>query len=206
MSTNNSDNQKYDNLEINELITHILENHHTYVRENIPILEQFAKKVVASHGDSNPELVKIKKLVTILINELQPHMEKEENILFPNIFNILDFHDNNIHENINDPALNTAKNLIIAMIYEHENAVGVVGKIRQTSDDYTPFEGACKTTEAFYFKLKEFQDDLFQHIYLEDEVLFPKVENLISEITGVNSDAESEELNTELDDLDDELF
>jgi regulator of cell morphogenesis and NO signaling len=206
MNLNNSDNQKYDKWEINELISHILESHHAYLRENIPVLEQLAQRVATSHGDANPVLIDIKRLVGVLIHELQPHMEKEENILFPNISKILDFHRNNSSENINDPAINTAKNLIIAMIYEHENAKGVVKKIRQKTNDYTPFEDACKSTKAFYLKLKEFQDDLFQHIYLEDEVLFPKVEKLIENLTGKSISAESEELNTELDDLDDELF
>ena len=46
-----------------------------------------------------------------------------------------------------------------------------------------PPEGACNTFIAMYAKLKEFQDDLFQHIHLENNILFPKAIILEEELS-----------------------
>jgi regulator of cell morphogenesis and NO signaling len=43
---------------------------------------------------------------------------------------------------------------------------------------------------VLYAKLKEFQDDLFQHIHLENNILFPKIVKLEAQL----ADSQSEEL------------
>ncbi len=42
------------------------------------------------------------------------------------------------------------------------------------SDHFTTPVGACPTYHAFYDGLKEFEQDLHQHIHLENNILFPR--------------------------------
>ncbi len=194
---------QFNDMNAHSLITYILENHHTYVKSSIPMLEQFSKKVVSYHGGEYDELVKIAALLKGLFVELLSHIEKEENILFPNILDLQKIGKDDKEIN---PKSESNQNLIIAMIYEHENALKVLGSIKNISNDYAPWGNACKTTIAYFAKLKEFHEDLLQHIHLENDILFPKVEELIKELTGKDKDSESNELRGELSDLDDELF
>ena len=57
---------------------------------------------------------------------------------------------------------------------EHTGAGEILFKIKDLTNDFNPPSGACNTFRALYAKLEEFQNDLFQHIHLENNILFPK--------------------------------
>lgn len=150
------------------LSNYIIENHHSFVRQAIPELDALLDKVVARHGDTEPDLVRIRENFATLADELLPHLEKEEQVLFPAIAEL--FGDENergvIANNINMP--------IAAMEDEHEHAGKIIKQIRVLTDNYTPPAYACPTFQLTYQKLDEFDQDLMQHIYLENSVLFNK--------------------------------
>ena len=60
------------------------------------------------------------------------------------------------------------------MEQEHENAGDIFKTIAKLSNNYTPPKDACNTFKALYAKLDEFEQDLHQHIHLENNILFPK--------------------------------
>ncbi len=153
------------------LIDHILSIHHVYVRENIPLLKEFSTKVARVHGQANPEVVEIAELFDEVGNELETHMKKEEQILFPYIKRLGDAREQ--QEPLDHPSFGSVENPIRMMELEHERAGEIMAEIRRLSDDYTPPEHACTTYRVSYFKLEEFEADLHRHIHLENNVLFP---------------------------------
>ncbi len=60
------------------------------------------------------------------------------------------------------------------MELEHDVAGNLMKQIQDLSNDFAPPAHACNTYRVLYAKLKEFQNDLFQHIHLENNILFPK--------------------------------
>jgi regulator of cell morphogenesis and NO signaling len=66
------------------------------------------------------------------------------------------------------------------MTQEHDAAGSLIAEIRRLSQNFTPPEGACPTYHAFYDGLKEFEQDLHQHIHLENNLLFPRAIDLES--------------------------
>jgi len=60
------------------------------------------------------------------------------------------------------------------MEHEHENVGSLLKDIQSITGNFTAPDDACNTYRVLYAKLKEFQDDLFQHIHLENNILFPK--------------------------------
>ena len=78
----------------------------------------------------------------------------------------------------NVPHFGTVNNPIAMMEDEHENAGDILKEIKKLSNNYTPPEGACNTFRALYAKLEEFENDLHQHIHLENNILFPKAISL----------------------------
>lgn len=146
------------------LTDYIVNVHHTYVKENIEIIHEFATKVATVHGHHATETIEIAELFSKLRDELYAHLDKEETILFPAIkMKALD------HNYQYD------KEVISILEDEHEHAGDIVKKITFLSNNFTTPEWACNTFKALYFKLDEFINDLYQHIHLENNILFSKV-------------------------------
>jgi regulator of cell morphogenesis and NO signaling len=162
------------------LIDHIVEKHHAYVTDSIPILIQYAEKVAKVHGEHAPENIEISRLFKIVAAELASHMQKEEMILFPYIKNINAAKKSGV--GIDTPHFATVENPIRMMEAEHEAVGDIFKNIRKLSNDYTPPEWACNTYRALYAKLEEFETDLHVHIHLENNILHPQAVKIESEL------------------------
>lgn len=157
---------------LTKLANHIVEVHHWYVTREVPRLNGLATKVVSRHGDTHQELVEIQAKVAELGEELIEHQGKEEVVLFPYIVKLERFSSGegaaprNVFGSISHP--------IEMMTRDHDLAGNLVAEIRKLSHDYTPPEDACPTYHAFYDGLREFEQDLHQHLHLENNILFPR--------------------------------
>ena len=162
----------YDKWELDTLVDHIVETHHKYVNEALPLLDEFSTKVAKVHGNVHTEVVAISQYYQAIANELRMHMHKEEFILFPYIRQMAATKRNN--EQLPPPAFGTIKNPIQMMETEHDSAGSTMEMIKNLSNNYTPPENACNTYRVLYAKLKEFEEYLHKHIHLENNILFPK--------------------------------
>ena len=163
--------KNYNKMSVNALIKHIIETHHKYVKEKIPTIKDFAKKVSKVHGKNYPETNLIYHLFLRLSDELLDHINKEEEILFSKIKILVD----KTYSKSVFFSYGTISNPIKMMEMEHENAKKVLKEIEELSNKYNSPPSACNTYKALYNSLKEFQDDLHIHIHLENNILFPKV-------------------------------
>jgi regulator of cell morphogenesis and NO signaling len=154
------------------LTAHIVNAHHAYIRRELPRLSELAQKVVNRHGDTKPELRQIQARVAQIAEELTEHLAKEEAILFPYIAKL----ERAAEDGGTKPhgCFGTVANPIAMMTQEHDAAGALMAEIRRLSNDFTPPVGACPTFHAFYRGLHEFEQDLHQHIHLENNILFPK--------------------------------
>ena len=171
----------YDSWKLDFLIDHIENVHHTYVTDSIPVLLEYAAKVVRVHGYAHKEVVEINNLFIAVAEELTHHMMKEERILFPFIKELIKAEREGT--TAPNPHFGTVNNPINMMEHEHENAGNIFKKIALLSNNYKYPEAACNTFKALYAKLQEFEQDLHQHIHLENNILFPKaisMEQLLS--------------------------
>ncbi len=154
------------------LSAHIVSTHHAYVKRELPRLAELAEKVVIRHGTMRAELSEIQAKLTQLDEELIQHLAKEELVLFPHIAKL----ERAISDGSNKPhgCFGTVANPIAMMTQEHDAAGALLAEIRDLSQDFTAPEGACPTYHAFYDGLSEFEQDLHQHIHLENNILFPR--------------------------------
>lgn len=164
-------NEDYNLWELDVLIDYIIDVHHTYVRESLLIISQYASKVAKVHGHHYKEVIEVNTLFHKVANELLSHLQKEEQVLFPYIKQLVDA-NNNIK--INKPPFGSVTNPIQMMEHEHENAGDIFKEISMLTNNYTPPESACNTFKALYSKLEEFEQDLHKHIHLENNILHPK--------------------------------
>jgi regulator of cell morphogenesis and NO signaling len=155
-----------------ELIAHIVEKHHVFTREELSRLEALLAKVCGVHGQNHPELFHIQTQFGKLRADLEPHMLKEEHVLFPYITLLEQTKVQNAP--VPRPPFGTVRNPVRMMISEHDAAGDILRAIRQASSDFTVPPDACISYQTLYRALKELEADLHQHIHLENNILFPQ--------------------------------
>ena len=149
-----------------ELIDHIVNKHHRYLNEELPQLTPYVTKVLRVHGAEHTHLARVHTLFNQLKSELEQHTIKEDTEAFPLI---LEYEKNPSTEN-----MTRMKNLIEELESEHDGAGDIIKELRDITNDFTPPFGACGTYRLVYQRLEHLESDLFQHIHLENNILFPR--------------------------------
>lgn len=144
------------------LIDHIVETHHGYLRRELPRLHAMSMRVAQRHGGHTPSLIEVFHVFDTMASELDQHMQKEEQALFPAIAALFASDDT--------PQLGAP---IECMIQEHADAGECLARLRELTAGFTPPPGACNTYRALFVGLAELEGDLHTHIHLENSVLFP---------------------------------
>jgi regulator of cell morphogenesis and NO signaling len=155
-----------------ELIGYILDKHHVFTKDEMARLEPLADKVVCAHGENHSELLALRDLMRQLFEDLRPHMFKEEQILFPFIIALEQAREQN--RSAPFAPFGTVNNPIRMMLTEHDTIGDLLREMRKLSSDYAVPDDACISFKTFYKALEAFEQDLHQHIHLENNLLFPK--------------------------------
>lgn len=159
-----------ENLSMSQIIEVIVKKHHTFVRENSQEINTLLVKLVKVHGDTHPYLRQVKDMFLESTVELEHHMFKEENLLFPYIIEL----ENALlsEKPITPPFFGTVLNPIERMREEHSIEGDRFEEISKITNNFTPPSDACNTFKLTYYKLNEFVNDLYHHIHLENNILF----------------------------------
>ena len=172
----------FKNWNLDFLIDYIVNTHHKYVEEALPMLDEFSIRVATVHGESRPELMEIARYFKGISEELKLHMHKEEEILFPYIKKLSEA--KNLNRKIEASPFGSIENVINMMETEHTAVGEDFHKINDLSNSYTPPADGCSSYKLLYSKLDEFERDLHQHIHLENNILFPKAIKMEKELMG----------------------
>jgi regulator of cell morphogenesis and NO signaling len=150
------------------LADHIEATHHDYLKRELQRLDPFLEKIARKHGPTKPELVALREVFVLLRQDLEQHLAKEERILFP-LCRQLEAASGPVQAHCGSVA-----NPIAVMVREHEDAGGLLARMRELTHDYAIPEDACNTFRAVYASLQELEADLHQHIHKENTILFPR--------------------------------
>ena len=158
-------------LPLTELVAHILGRYHETLRRDLPVLRELAAKVAHRHGGDVPALLAVRELVEQLSVELTSHMEKEEEVLFPLIVRLAGDGGDALELPIDAP--------VHAMEHEHEEVATMLRSLRTLTGGFAVSESACNSFRGLYQMLAELEADTHMHIHLENNVLFPRAEDLV---------------------------
>lgn len=150
-----------------QLAEYIEEKHHGYLKRVMPELDELTTKIMRVHGLHHSELFKVHKLYATLKADLEEHLMKEEALLFPMI--------GEYQQKPSVRLLSEIGRVIRETEDEHEEAGGILKELRSITDDYKVPDDGCGTYRITFEKLEEMEADLFQHIHLENNVLFKKM-------------------------------
>ncbi|HAT4104265.1 MAG: iron-sulfur cluster repair di-iron protein [Clostridium perfringens] len=150
-----------------ELISHIVETHHGETFRLLKEIDQLMVKVFRVHFSHDPELLmKVHSLFGKLKCELEEHLLKEENILFPLMIKYDKAKDEKEKKEIEED--------IRIIVNEHEAAGDILKELAEVTDDYKVPEWGCISFKLLYDYLHDLEKDLFIHIHKENNILFPR--------------------------------
>ncbi len=159
-------------LSLDQLIDHIVENHHAFVHANVAPIKQYLSKIVQVHGNNHPELHKVKSLFDASSGDLTMHMQKEELVLFPYIKKLTVAVPKG--EKPKGFGFKSVAEPIEAMNADHDLEGERFREIALLTNDYQLPEDGCSTYRVALEKLRDYEIDLHRHIHLENNILFPK--------------------------------
>jgi len=148
-------------LSTRDVIVRLIAPHHQYLHRTMPFVQGLATKVARVHGDREPALRDVARLVETLFATLQAHLAEEEHVLFPAL----------LHGRIE-----AARPLLRAMKSEHEQVGEMLSELRATAADYVPPEWACTSYRTLMKELDHLEADTLAHVHLENHVLLPRFE------------------------------
>lgn len=157
----------FNTLSLTALADYIVRTHHTYVKFNLPQIENYVLRVATKHGDRFPHMKEVYRLFAELQQEISQHMLKEERILFPRIKKLE-------AEGVADFPVEYFTAPINIMEEEHDRAGELMHQIHELTRNYAIPEDACTTFRLSLASLQAFEADLHQHVHLENYILFPK--------------------------------
>jgi regulator of cell morphogenesis and NO signaling len=146
------------------LVQHILDVHHTYLHEELPLLDALAEKVRSVHAERHPELAAVATLVRAIREDLEPHLAEEEDRVFPAVVHLV------------EDGSAMAPDLVDRLRDDHEALGAILGELRSVTDDYAVPDDGCASYRSLYERLATLEADTFRHIHLENNVLFPAVQ------------------------------
>ena len=158
------------NLSQSQLIEYIVDKHHGFLQQTLPQLSELTTKILRAHRENHGDLLKkVHRLLSTLKMELEEHLIKEEEEIFPSI----------IKYSQTEADLDLDQRLagILELKDEHDTAGDIIKELRELTDDYQLPEDACNSFKLTYQLLQDLEADLFQHIHLENNILFARLEN-----------------------------
>ncbi len=163
----------FDEWEIDFLTDYIVKIHHKYLQQALPKTKEQLSRFVDEHKKKYPYLVEIETLFSALYKTMLPHLKQEEEIIFPYIRHIAHAYDSK--ESYASLLVRTLRKPVEdIMNHEHDTLEKILFRLRTLTNNYTAPEAACTSHRLAYSLLQELDDDLVQHLYLENEILFPK--------------------------------
>ena len=156
-----------------ELADHIEQTHHVFMKQQLPRLGTLLEKVLQVHGQRHGKMLEqLKRTFFSLKTDIELHLVKEEQILFP-LIRQLDAYQQG-QGPVPEVHCGTVANPIGQMEFEHDQAGQFLAQIRTITSDFQLPEDACETFRALYDGLRDMEADLHEHIHLENNILFPE--------------------------------
>ncbi|RYE42158.1 MAG: hypothetical protein EOP48_23535 [Sphingobacteriales bacterium] len=163
------------------LVDYTINIHHVYLRQNLPVVMSYLDRFKANHGESFKYVDQLIDNIKKLTSQLFTHMDEEESIIFPYIKQI---HSAHLHkENYAGLLVRTLKKPVDNLSRTQQHGLNAtLLECRNLTNSYTVTEKSCLHHKVTFAKLRELDDNLTQHLYLENEIIFPRAISIEREL------------------------
>lgn len=156
------------------LVDYIVNVHHTYLKIALVETQELLKEFSKEDGKKLTYISEIEKSFDLLVKRILPAMQQEEEVIFPYIRQIAHAHRHK--EPYAALFIRTLRKPVEEIMFKgHKTVTGIITSLRSLTNNYTIPMKSYTGQKVLFSKLKELDDDLMQHLFLEDSVLFPHV-------------------------------
>jgi regulator of cell morphogenesis and NO signaling len=158
---------------IDFLADYIVHVHHHYLKNQLPEIKSTLLKFAEEHREKFSYLQELEITFLQLYNEMLPHIRMEEETIFPYIRQLT--HAFQSRESYASLLVKTMRKPIEELMnHEHMLVAGSIHKMRELTNDYKAPARACTNHKVTFSRLRELDNDLAQHLHLENNILFPR--------------------------------
>lgn len=143
------------------LVARIVDRHHGYLRRQLPYVAPLVARIEAVHGEHNPRLADVHALFRELAEALEPHLDREEEVLFPALVS-------------RRPDAEVVRRELDDMHADHLAVGTLLARLREAADGYVTPEWGCNTYRVAMRELEAIEGDVLRHVHLENHVLMPR--------------------------------
>lgn len=163
-------------MKADKLSEYIVATHHTYLKKTLDSLSSYFKTITKTDSEKHLEVVEINVLFVELKTLLEFHMSQGEDVFFPYIKKLEEISKNG--QNKVDSLKDLPETPLKRILSENKKMKILVGKIRKISKDYSPSINSSPALKLCYAQLFNFEQDVHKLVFLEENVLFPKLAEL----------------------------
>lgn len=164
------------NMHVDMLCDYILSTYHVSIKQSLSVLPVYIKTMEAIDKNKHNEVAKIAELFVALKELIEQLLGKEENIFFPYIKKLSESLRYNTKES--KSVVGLSKRPLATIKEEHEKIKFLLQEMRSLSNEYTPANDSSPSLKLCYAHLFNFEQDVYKHIFLKENFLFPKVAEL----------------------------
>lgn len=157
------------------LVDYALKIHHRNIRTEGPA----TLRLLSELSENSTVMADVERHFSQSLNDLENHLLKEENVLFPYITEL--FEASQQRRRIEPMHCGTVANPIGVMMMEHQDEQERHRHIADLTGGYTAPAGASPQYVEALDRLRRFSEDLDEHIHIENDIVFPRAEQLEKE-------------------------
>jgi regulator of cell morphogenesis and NO signaling len=157
---------EWDNLE--DLVHHVVDAHHDYLREELPKLRDIVETVADVHGESHPELREVEAEFRELVAEMREHIDEEEEDLFPVVGKL------DRGERLSADETERLREEIRTFEEDHAVTADRLERIAELTNGYAVPDDACPSYRSMLERLDNLERDTHMHVHKENNVLFER--------------------------------
>lgn len=154
-----------DSMGTRELIAHIVDTHHAFLREELPRVARLASTVAEAHGGEHESLHEVARICRELSGKLMVHLDEEEGVLFPAIGAGADA---------------AVGRLVRSLEADHQETGWILARLRSLTEWYRTPDWGCNTYRALMESLEALEADVHRHVHKENNILFRRVRDVES--------------------------
>src|SRR5574338_1397606 len=149
-----SNSLRFDEWNIDFLTEYIVNVHHQYLKDVLPQVREHLNHFVEDHRKQYPELEEVLKLFNSLYKDIFPHLQQEEEIIFPYVRQIAHAYESK--ESYASLLVRTLRKPVEeVMKHEHESISKLLRELREKTNNYTPPDNACVSHQVAFSMLHE---------------------------------------------------
>ena len=173
---------------LKSLVEHLVRDHRSWRVKEFPLIEHLFDRIEDSPGSRQPAcLTSLRRAFYRLRAEIEGHMSREENVLFPAIVDAE--HGSTGHAAVPRPAFGSVLNPITMLEDDHDEDERLLATVREAAHGYQVPEAADESVRILFRELQALEAAMHAHTRLESSILFARALRLSPERRGSIADA-----------------